>query len=207
MKKAQLNLNKIFLLFLFVFSINNSIFAQEKEAIEASKKLYKYMMDKKIKNKHTLDITYNVNAYIENYRLHTISNSILGRLGYFDGNDLALTEFIKEKLTPEIKRNFENNKIEYDDIIIIYNENYISNNSIEFNVSVLFTLKSECSIKCEYTNFNSEITDLIEDAITSDATLKVNKLHDVIGLEKCDIKIDTDKCKWVIILDKTEKII
>ena len=39
MKKAQLNLNKIFLMFLFVFSINNSIFAQEKEAIETSKNI------------------------------------------------------------------------------------------------------------------------------------------------------------------------
>ena len=161
-------------------------------------------MDKKIKNKHTLDITYNVNAYIENYRLHTISNSILAKLGYFDGNDLALTEFIKEKLVPEIKNTFEKNKIEYDDIIIIYNENYILKKSIEFNVSVLFTFKSECSIYYEYTNFNSEVTDLIKDTIISDATLKMNKLHDVIGLEKCDIKIDADKCKWKIISDKTE---
>ena len=204
MKKVQLNLNRIFLLFLFVFSINNSIFAQEKEAIEASKKLHKYMIDKKAKHKHTLKISYKVNVYIEKYRLHTISNSILAKLGYFDGNDLALTEFIKEKLVPEIKNTFEKNKIDYDDIIIIYNENYILKNSIEFNVSVLFTFKSECSIYYEYTNFNSEVTDLIKDTIISDATLKMNKLHHVIGLEKADIKIDDYKYKWKIISDKTE---
>lgn len=204
MKKTQLNLNKIFLLFLFVFSINNSIFAQEKEAIDTSKKLYEYMMEKKEKNKHTLKISYKIYVYIEKYRLHTISNRILAKLGYFDGNDLALTEFIKEKLTPEIKKTFENNKIEYEDIVILYNENYLSNNSIEFNVSVLFTLTSECSINYEYTNFNSDLVNFIKNSITSDGTLKVNKLHDVIGLENTNIKIDADKCKWKIISDKTE---
>lgn len=204
MKKAQLNLNKIFLMFLFVFSINNSIFAQEKEALETAKKLYEYMVDKKAKHKHTLKISYKINVYVEKFTLHSISNRILAKLGYFDGNDLALTEFIKEKLTPEIKKNFENNKIEYDDIIIIYNENYISNNSIEFNVSVLFTLKSECSIKCEYTNFNSEITDLIEDAIISDAKLNVNKLCSINELKNMDITIDETEYKWEIISVKTE---
>lgn len=154
MKKAQLNLNKIILLFLFVFSLNNSIFAQEKEAIDTSKKLYEYMMEKKEKNKHTLKISYKIYVYVETYGLHNISNSILARLGYFDGNDLALTEFIKEIQIPKIKEELNKNKINYDDIIIVYNEDKISNKSIDFKISFLFDYIDECSINCEYGDFD-----------------------------------------------------
>ena len=204
MKKVLLKLNKIFLLFLFVFSINNSIFAQEKEAIEASKKLHKYMIDKKLKNKHTLNISYKINVYIEEFNLHSISNRILAKLGYFDGNDLALTEFIKEKQIPEIKKSFDKNNVKYDDIIIFYNENYLSNKSVEFKISVLFTLIGECTINYEYTNFNSVLVNYIENSIISDAKLNVNKLHSINGLKNVDITIDDTECKWKIISDKTE---
>lgn len=204
MKKVQLNLNKIILLFLFVFSLNNSIFAQEKEAIETSKKLYKYMMEKKEKNKHTLKISYKIYVYVEKYGLHNISNSILARLGYFDGNDLALTEFIKEIQIPKIKEEFNKNNINYDDIVILYNEDKVSDKSIDFKVSFLFDLVDECYIDYEYTNFNSEVTDSIKETIVSDASVKVKKLHNIIGLENTDIVIDDTKCKWEIVSDKTK---
>lgn len=204
MKKALLNLNKIFLLFLFAFSINNNIFAQEKEAIETSKELHEYMENKKLKNKHTLKISYKINVYIEKFKLHSISNRILAKLGYFDGNDLALTEFIKEKQIPEIKKSFDKNNVKYDDIIIFYNENYLSNKLVEFKISVLFTLIGECTINYEYTNFNSVLVNYIENSIISDAKLNVNKLHSINGLKNVDITIDDTECKWKIISDKTE---
>lgn len=204
MKKAQLNLNKIFLMFLFVFSINNSIFAQEKEALETAKKLYEYMVDKKAKHKHTLKISYKINVYVEKFTLHSISNRILAKLGYFDGNDLALTEFIKEKQIPEIKKTFDKNNVKYDDIIILYNENYSSNNSVEFKVSVLFTMICECTINYEYTNFNSDLVNYIENSIISDAKLNVNKLCSINELKNMDITIDETEYKWEIISIKTE---
>lgn len=162
------------------------------------------MMEKKEKNKHTLKISYKIYVYVEKYGLHNISNRILAMLGYFDGNDLALTEFIKEIQIPKIKEEFNKNNINYDDIVILYNEDKISDKSIDFKVSFLFDLVDECYIDYEYTNFNSEVTDSIKETIVSDASVKVKKLHNIIGLENTDIVIDDTKCKWEIVSDKTK---
>lgn len=45
---------------------------------------------------------------------------------------------------------------------------------------------------------------LIKETVISDASVKVNKLHNIAGLENSGIVIDDTKCKWKIISDKTK---
>lgn len=155
--------------------------------------------NKKQKKNHKLKILYSINAYIDKYFVCNISNDELNKLGYFDGNDKNLYKYINENEIPKIKEIFNIHNLKYTNLIIVCSECNKLDDSINFNISIVFDFIDELTTTCKYDNFNNDIVDFIKDSIISDANFKLAKLHDNIEIQK--VKINKAKYKWELISD------